>query len=605
MEVKLARLGDSQQLLDHVEKQQQIIHNLQGQLNKSEGSVFLKDDIIKSLEKELDTLHRAFDVQDRYETPRSSGNIGTSGIYIEREKMRSLYYELGKRQSDAHSLTLSLADSSIEIIELKQTLKDAALIKIKTEESVLALGLQSQRQLEEKNNLLGELAETEEKFRKLKDINSNMAGQSEDLTKRLSELRTASDVIAAEKDTLVFELSNLLYSSQLEVVSLNGRIEELKQSVILLQSSSELNEQRSMTNLNKAITERKILTELLQEAELMKPELNMVHEHLEDAIREREEKNRMIESAKHSSDIDISEARGIAEDLQRELSMTRQQLEVMQSREFDLEDERTSALTTLQRTLEAAKAITVKLQSEKERRISAEERANKAERLAETLQRAKEHVSSAVLDALHQEKAKSARLEKVILQMTSTRDYIPHPKQGSTSESPSRVAFNDRADSGCTYDGRISESQGSTTIFPTQSAPSSSSLHWQPFSAVSSTPSRSFISRADSANSTASEVITEHRRSIPSFSQSSPSRMMASNLQNSQNADIRKQSWQLMERAVDSGVDMKKSLETLEEEISRGGRAYNPGLEPELRVAASNIRNSSSPPRSIVDGLTR
>ena len=607
MEIKLARLGDSQLLLDHVGIQQQTIDNLQEHLNKSEGSLILKDDIIKSLEKELDTLHRAFDVQDRYEKPiMNSGNVGTNGIYVEREKMRSLYYELGKRQSNAHSLTLSLADSSIEISQLKQALKDAALLKLKMEESAVISGLQSQQELEEKKNLLNELSNVQENSRKANELHSKMVGQSEDLTKRLSELRCASDVIIAEKETLVFELSSLLYASQLEVVSLNGRIEELKQSVTLLQSSSDLTEQRSMTNLNKAIIERQVLTELLQEAELMKPELNMVHQHLEDAIRDREEKSRLIESARRLSEREILQARDTAEDLQRQLVAAQEHLEVIQKRECDLEEERTSALTTLQRTLEAAKALTVKLQCEKDRRILAEERANKAERLAETLQRAKEHVSSAVLDALHQEKAKSVRLEKVISQMTNSRDYIPHPVQRSASVSPPRSTVTGRADGEYNYDGHFSGSIAGMSILPRQHPPTtSSSFNRQPLSVMQTVPPRSFLGRTDSLELTANAVIMEHRRNLPSFSQSSPSRMTSCNLQNSQSRDFRRESWRLMERAVDNGVDMKRNLETLEDEITEGSHAYDLFLVPEVRASTSKLPTSVSPPKSIVDGLTR
>ena len=606
MEIKLARLGDSQLLLDHVDKQQQTLDSLQEHLNKSEGSLILKDDIIKSLEKELDTLHRAFDVQDRYEKPiMNSGNVGTNGIYVEREKMRSLYYELGKRQSNAHSLTLSLADSSIEISQLKQALKDAALLKLKMEESAVISGLQSQQELEEKKNLLNELSNVQENSRRANELHSKMMGQSEDLTKRLSELRCASDVIIAEKETLVFELSSLLYASQLEVVSLNGRIEELKQSVTLLQSSSDLTEQRSMTNLNKAIIERQVLTELLQEAELMKPELNMVHQHLEDAIRDREEKSRLIESARRLSEREILQARDTAEDLQRQLVAAQEHLEVIQKRECDLEEERTSALTTLQRTLEAAKALTVKLQCEKDRRILAEERANKAERLAETLQRAKEHVSSAVLDALHQEKAKSVRLEKVISQMTNSRDYIPHPVQRSSSVSPHRSTVTGRSDGEYNYDGHFSASIGGMSILPAQAATTSSSLKRHPLSAMQSIPPHNFLGRTVSSDLTAGAVIMEHRRSLPSFSQSSPSRMTACNLQNGQSKDLRRESWRLMERAVDSGVDTKRSRETLEDEISRASHAYDSLPVPEVRASTSKLPTSVSPPKSIVDGLTR
>ena len=632
MEVKLARLSDSQLLLDHVGRQQQIIDSMQSQLDKAVGASTLKEEINKSLEKELDTLHRAFDVQDRYETPRSFDSGNSSAIQVDREKMRSLYYELGKRQSDSHSLTLTLADTSIEIGRLKQSLKDAAAMKVKMDEDRAALRMQHGIQLEKTNELRDELFLNQDKISKLKDTNSNMTAQIEDISRRLSELRSTTDVTITEKETLIFELSSLLYASQLEVVSLTGRVEELKQSVSMVQSSSELSEQRSLTSLNNAIAERQALTELLQEAELMKPELNMVHQHLEDAIEEKNKKHHILEAVRQSSDKDIAQARNIAEDLQRELDVTQQQLEIVQNRENDLEEERAHALTTLQRTLEAAKSLTLKLQSEKEKRIIAEERANKAERLAETLQRAKEHVSSAVLDALHMEKSKSVRLEKVLQQMTSSRDYIPFPRPGSATTSPSRaVRTSDNgyvrtSDNGYEYErakviNRVGGGGGGGDSQHTkQYARLSSSPLRQSYSVIPITPPRNAVEPSSSSPRTASAlVIAEHRKSIPSFSQSSPSRMIANNLQHQivtpsvrererereRDGTGRGESWKVLEIAVDSGVDVKRSLEILDDDRMKQFRANIIQHNPDYRVSVPQNKTGPSPSRAIVDGLTR
>ena len=423
LESHVSRLSDSQSLLDHVSKQQQVIESIQGKLDKCLVSLSAKDDIVKSLEKELDTLHRAFDVQDRYEPPHRSESIGPTGaIQAERDKMRSLYYELGKRQSDAHSLTLSLADSSIQIKKLQQNLAETITSVELIQNEKIALQTQCDDLTKRNSELLDELSQSQGKAENLKELNVKTTSQIEDLSKRLSELRTTSDAIIAEKEALVFELSSLLYNSQLEIVSLNGRTEELKQSVAILQSANELSEQRALSSLNDAIAERKLLAGKLRDAEMMKPQLVIVNERLEEAIQDGEMKVQMIQAVEQSSMKDITQARVIAEELQRELVSSQQQLEFAQQRESDLEEERAHALTTLQRTLEAAKSLTIKLQYEKDRRVAAEERATKAERLADGLQKAKEHVSSAVLDALHQEKSKSLRLEKIVQQITNSRE---------------------------------------------------------------------------------------------------------------------------------------------------------------------------------------
>lgn len=435
-------MGDSQLLLDHLGKQQDHIDTLQGRLTEAQGACILKDEIIKSHAKELDTLHRAFDIQDRYEAS-SSGYRGNSvnAIQVEREKMRSLYYELGKRQTDAHSLTLTLADSSVEIDRLKQCLKEGQASNVQMEATQMVTQNKCEELLKEKEVLSKSLSEYEERISIGKDLNNKLKHQIEDLSKRLSETRTAGEVAVNEKEVLVFELSSLLYASQMEAVNLNSKIEELNDALSHMQSFGELSEQRITTNLNKAISERKMLTELLEEAESLRPQMTVLRQHLDQSI---EDKNTLFERSKvaqRTSDDNVRQARSIAEELQKELGVTQQQLDSVQRREGEAQEERMHALNALQRTLEAAKSLTVKLQAEKDKRIAAEKMASKAERLSESLQRAKEHVSSAVLDALQQEKAKSARLEKVLQGMASSRDinyngdynggFSPNPSSNS------------------------------------------------------------------------------------------------------------------------------------------------------------------------------
>jgi hypothetical protein len=509
----------------------------------------VKDDIVKSLEKELDTLHRAFDVQDRYEPPHRSESIGPTGaIQAERDKMRSLYYELGKRQSDAHSLTLSLADSSIEIKKLQQNSAETILSLELTQKEKIGLQTQCEDLTKRNSELLEELTQSQGKCENFKELNVKTNSQIEDLSKRLSELRTTSDAIIAEKEALVFELSSLLYNSQLEIVSLNGRIEELKQSVAILKSANELSEQRNLSSLNDAIAERKLLAGKLRDAEMMKPQLVIVNERLEEAIQEREKKVQMILAVEQSSMRDITQARVIAEELQRELVTSQQQLEFAQQRESDLEEERAHALTTLQRTLEAAKSLTVKLQYEKDRRVAAEERATKAERLADGLQKAKEHVSSAVLDALHQEKSKSLRLEKIVQQMTNSnsrdgRDIpVKMPSLASSSYPVPAAGLSTGQELGpgsVEYDFdrrkpvsiRSSVSGLGERFDPSSSSSRQSYGHSDPSTPTRHGPDRDWdrdrpdhVSHETAADMASSDI----RKRIPSISHSSPSRVSQS-----------------------------------------------------------------------------
>lgn len=138
LEGHIDRLSDSQLLLDHIDKQQHVADTMQCKLDKFRISAVAKDETVNALEKELDTLHRSFDIQDRYESQYCVGSSGSANvIQAERDKIKSLYYELGKRQSDAHSLTLSLADKSVEMNSMKNSLKEPLTVKIKRRSSRL------------------------------------------------------------------------------------------------------------------------------------------------------------------------------------------------------------------------------------------------------------------------------------------------------------------------------------------------------------------------------------------------------------------------------------------------------------------------------------
>jgi len=98
------------------------------------------------------------------------------------------------------------------------------------------------------------------------------------------------------------------------------------------------------------------------------------------------------------------------------------------AREEELLKDRENSVKALQQTIDATRTLSEKLSDEKARRTAAEERAQKAEErasaaenIANSLHRAREHVSGASLDALQKEKAKVQQLEKQLAQlMTAT-----------------------------------------------------------------------------------------------------------------------------------------------------------------------------------------
>ena len=81
------------------------IEKLQEEIVRKENDSKDKDVKIDFLERELEVSRRAIVIQNRYES---------NGLSLQnsREVLRSIYFELGKKQADLHTLSLSFAESN-------------------------------------------------------------------------------------------------------------------------------------------------------------------------------------------------------------------------------------------------------------------------------------------------------------------------------------------------------------------------------------------------------------------------------------------------------------------------------------------------------------
>ena len=257
-----------------------------------------------------------------------------------------------------------------------------------------------------------------------REMNSKLTAQIEDLSKRLTEVRTTSEAAVKDKDSVAFELSSMLYNSQMEVVSLKGRIDELQQTITQVQSVNQLAEHRAASNIDKLTTERNALAELLGQAETLKPQVESLSQQLMQGEQSREELLQHLRIAEDTARRDINREKNRVDEMNLLLDENRRELWASTEREKTLSDERADAMRTLEKTIDAAKSLSTKLQQEKDKRIAAEERATHIERMVDNLQRSKEHVSSAVLDALHQEKTKNARYIVLLIFLLCPLIYV-------------------------------------------------------------------------------------------------------------------------------------------------------------------------------------
>ena len=103
---EVKRLQDVRLDVNRIEILKSNINKLQEEILKKEDDAKDKAVKIEFLKRELEVSHRAILIQNRYES-----NNGLT-LQNSREVLRSTYFELGKKQADLHTLSLSFAESN-------------------------------------------------------------------------------------------------------------------------------------------------------------------------------------------------------------------------------------------------------------------------------------------------------------------------------------------------------------------------------------------------------------------------------------------------------------------------------------------------------------
>lgn len=120
LEACLERLEDPQKLINHASELQIHLESTRIELQQSYATLQDREERISVLQSDIDILQRTLDVKADFE--------GKTNLGIGKEAMRSLYFELGKRQADSQSLAVSLAQCNRAL-----TVSNASLETAKSE----------------------------------------------------------------------------------------------------------------------------------------------------------------------------------------------------------------------------------------------------------------------------------------------------------------------------------------------------------------------------------------------------------------------------------------------------------------------------------------
>ena len=120
LETCLERLENPQKMIDQVGELQMQLESTCIELEQSYVTLKDREDRIRMLDDDIEVLKRTLEVKIDFE--------GKTSLGIGREAMRSLYFELGKRQADSHGLSVSLAQCNRAL-----SVSNSSLEKIQSE----------------------------------------------------------------------------------------------------------------------------------------------------------------------------------------------------------------------------------------------------------------------------------------------------------------------------------------------------------------------------------------------------------------------------------------------------------------------------------------
>ena len=420
LEVQLTRLGDVHHLASHTERLQSDKEQLEMEVGNFRSLLAARDDRIKALERDLEVFHRSLEVQAQYEgsmfSRSTNGGMASSSsasVGGGRETLKSLYYELGKRQTDAHSLAISLASSNQELVGIRDSLREAVEARAEALADLDNMRAHCSHLTQQSVRDKDELASLHDKHNNIKSLAQRLQAQVEDLSRRLAEERLGTEKERSDRERLVVENGEALQRAQQEAKSLRGRVEALQTSLSQADSVRTLTEKRLASEWAKLSSEMEAMADKSRRYDLIEGQLEATRHKLADAQAAKEEALATVR------------ALGDGEALQMHNSALTLEVDQANARVEELLRDKAQSVAALQQTMDAARELSARLQAEKTRRASledrlaaAEERAAKAEQVAEGVNKAREHVSTAVLDALHKERVKTAALERSLQELT-------------------------------------------------------------------------------------------------------------------------------------------------------------------------------------------
>jgi chromosome segregation ATPase len=373
------QLSDSSRLANHIETLKDQISNTEVNLSSLKAEIHFRDERIRTLEYELDVAYRSLAVQNRYENQATLPAAAGSN----REKLRSLYFEIGKIGSDNHSLTLALANA--EQVSQQQHEKMSQLTK-RLSESETALKTHTQTITDLTETLSTTQAQNHALESELHAMKRELSKTRTALAEALERADLAENLgaeVTAEKDTA--EQSNKSLLLKLRALE-EEKSTWLEERVAILETVS--SQRESIANLQPAVDEIMSLRASIER-------YRSLEEHLKQEILREKSTLHLVQHQRCGLEETCNT-------LQTTLSSTEQD-----------RDQLAEALT---KAMSAIKDLQSKLQVEYQKRVICEQALQSAEQARNT-------ITSSITQALHYQRLKSTNAAPVGEELSAAGDW--------------------------------------------------------------------------------------------------------------------------------------------------------------------------------------
>jgi chromosome segregation ATPase len=426
LERQFLRLGNGPALQTQVDVLKAQVDSLNKELNESYSTIKSRDFTIKEMHVEMDALNIAFEKHVLYEGTSRSRYNG-----VGRETMRELYYDLGRKQAELHSMSAALSEAHENQSNLQKSY-DTALDILQSTQVDLEKSRDENKalkELTEKRN--GEIEVLRGHNNKLRDAIANLESVVADLSSRLAETHARAEASAADAASKSRSLHELQQESSHSIAALSEKIDSLEVSLQHRDNSIMVLEQRAARDKEALERERAEIRSRAAEASRLETQFDAFRKTSLDTLQEKD--LRIIK----------------LEDELRTVISRNDELVGKEALFERVVSERDVMSESLQRSLDASKTLFDKLQVEIAHRESLEAKLedttaqlSAAMEQIRNFESVKHQYAYAILDAYQQERDKNIQLERILLlQKAGTgTSSTPGSDEGSVVQSPGRTA---------------------------------------------------------------------------------------------------------------------------------------------------------------------